>query len=56
MGTVFEDLEDRTVVVVKEARRRELKSACAACPHPGGEPCVKSCAPGAIKVAWNPAG
>jgi len=55
MGTVFEDLEDRPVAVVKEANRRELKGACAACPHPGNERCVKACAPGALAVIWSPA-
>ena len=55
IGTVFEGLEDRPVVVVKEASRRELKGACAACPHSGAELCVRVCLSGALRVTWSPA-
>lgn len=48
------DLEDKTVMVVKEDYRKKLKYICAKCnPELNRTPCVLFCPEKAVKCIWS---
>jgi NAD-dependent dihydropyrimidine dehydrogenase PreA subunit len=55
LETQFIDLEDKTVVAIKEEHRKKIKYTCAACkPEINQAPCVLACKSEAVKCSWNP--
>jgi Fe-S-cluster-containing hydrogenase component 2 len=55
LETIFIDLEDKTVVSVKDEQRKKIKYTCAPCkPETDNTPCVLSCDSKAIKLTWKP--
>jgi len=54
VGSVFIDLEDKSVAVVKEECCNKLGYLCAECgPERNQSPCVLSCRVGAVKCVFN---
>jgi Fe-S-cluster-containing hydrogenase component 2 len=50
----FIDLEDKTVVSVKEKHRKKIKHTCDPCkPESNSAPCVLSCDAKTIKCTWK---
>ena len=55
MGTIFIDLEDKTVASVAEDHRKKIKYTCASCkPETSRSPCVLACESKAINCTWKP--
>jgi Fe-S-cluster-containing hydrogenase component 2 len=51
----FIDLEDKTVVAIKEEHRKKISYTCAQCkPQEKKAPCVLSCEQSAIWCVWKP--
>ena len=54
LDSVFVDLEDKTVVSVKEEQRKKIKYTCSSCkPESNNAPCVLACEFKAIACTWN---
>ncbi len=53
--TEFVDLEDKTVVAIKEDHRKKIRYDCAGCNPQGGKtPCIQACEKNAISCIWKP--
>lgn len=48
------DIEEKTVAMVKEEHRKNIKYACSPCrPDREKPPCVSACKNNAIKIIWK---
>ncbi|MDR0492604.1 MAG: 4Fe-4S binding protein [Nitrososphaerota archaeon] len=51
----FIDLEDKSIIAIKEEHRKKIKYICTACkPETNQTPCILACNKKAIWCVWNP--